>query len=160
MERETVRVVESLQSVPGKRPRNSKYSTEARSKRKLVSSSAIREKKKKKTVKSKLFESYRCSPLPPWTLISRSIDRSIVWRREINKLGSGTDRGTTRARRCLLVLHTRARARSYAKKCREENEEEEAGSSRFPTSKIFFSGISISMVEGDGVAMENDCRRG
>lgn len=78
--------------------------------------------KKKKTVKSKLFVSLLSSPPVD---VDLAIDRSIVWRREINKLGSGTDRGTTRARRCLLVLHTRALARmqkSVARKTRRRKQ--------------------------------------
>lgn len=124
MERETVRVVESLQSVPGKRPRNSKYSTEARSKRKLVSSSAIREKKKK-TVKSKLFESYRCSPLPPWTLISRSIDRSCGVERLINSV-----QGRIEERHALVVVSSfYIRARSLV--CKKVSRGKRGGGSRF-----------------------------
>lgn len=95
------------------------------------------EKKKKKTVKSKLFESLLSSPSVD---VDLAIDRSIVWRREINKLGSGTDRGTTRARRCLLVLHTRALARmqkSVARKTRRRKQVP-AGSRRARSSSRVF----------------------
>lgn len=94
VERETVRVVESLHSVPGKRPRNSKYSTEARSKRKLVSSSAIREKKKKKNRKIEIFRivSLLSFPLSPSPVdVDLAIDPSCGVERLINSVQGRID---------------------------------------------------------------------